>query len=139
MKSQRTRVSAYGLVTNADQILLCRISKALPRWQGQWTLPGGGIDFGEAPQDAMVREVEEETGLIVTPTTVATVHSFYEEGQHEDFHGIWVIYHTRLLGGTLQDEVMGTTDQCAWWPQAKLETIGLVNLAKLGIELAFQT
>ena len=56
MKLQRTRVSAYGLVTDPDRILLCRVSKALPRWQGQWTLPGGGINFGEAPQDAMVRE-----------------------------------------------------------------------------------
>ncbi|MEM9004452.1 MAG: NUDIX domain-containing protein [Cyanobacteria bacterium P01_F01_bin.86] len=138
MKSQRTRVSAYGLVTDADRILLCRVSNALPRWQGQWTLPGGGLDFGEAPQDAMVREVEEETGLIVVPKTVATVHSFYAEDQHEDFHGIWVIYHTRLLGGTLRDEVVGTTDRCQWWLQTDLKTIELVNLALLGINLIFQ-
>ena len=138
MKLQRTRVSAYGLVTDADRILLCRVAKVLPRWQGQWTLPGGGSNFSEAPQDAMVREVEEETGLIVAPTTVATVHSFYEEGQHEDFHGIWVIYYTQLLGGALRDEVMGTTDRCQWWPQTDLKTIELVNLAKLGVNLCFQ-
>ncbi len=47
MKEKYTRVSAYGLVTHDSKILLCRISKQLPRWQGQWTLPGGGIDFGE--------------------------------------------------------------------------------------------
>ncbi|MEM9809186.1 MAG: NUDIX hydrolase, partial [Cyanobacteria bacterium P01_D01_bin.56] len=85
-----------------------------------------------------VREVDEETGLIVAPTTVATVHSFYEEGEHEHFHGIWIIYHTQLLGGTLRDEVMGTTDRCAWWPQAQLETIKLVSLARLGVNLVFQ-
>ncbi|MEM6252301.1 MAG: NUDIX domain-containing protein [Cyanobacteria bacterium P01_D01_bin.156] len=137
MKRQRTRVSAYGLVMKAEHILLCRVSKALPLWQGQWTLPGGGINFGEAPEDAMVREVTEETGLLVKPTQVATVHSFYEESEKQDFHGIWVIYHTQFLGGTLRHEVMGTTDQCAWWNLKDLENLQLVNLAKLGVKLAF--
>ena len=117
-KPQRTRVAAYGLVTGglvtdgsgaenngpddesataADKrILLCRISPALPRWVGQWTLPGGGIDFGEDPKDAMVREVEEETGLIVVPKDVATIDSLYADDPHEEFHGVRILYHLIL-------------------------------------------
>lgn len=39
---QRTRVAAYGLITDGEHILLCRISQELPRIAGLWTLPGGG-------------------------------------------------------------------------------------------------
>ncbi|MEL6940020.1 MAG: hypothetical protein AAFO84_12580 [Cyanobacteria bacterium J06598_1] len=43
-KSQHTRVSAYGLVTDHEnRILLCRLSREIPRWEGYWTLPGGGL------------------------------------------------------------------------------------------------
>ena len=72
---QVTRVSAYGLILLESRILLCRISNHLPLDAGFWTLPGGGIDFGEDPADAMVREVHEETGLIVRPLAIAGIDS----------------------------------------------------------------
>ena len=55
-KRQITRVAAYGLMLQDDSMMLCRISGAVPNYKGQWTLPGGGLDFGEDPADAVVRE-----------------------------------------------------------------------------------
>jgi len=60
-----TRVSAYGLLRRDDQMLLCRLSERVGMNPGCWTLPGGGLDFGEDPEDAVVREFKEETGLLV--------------------------------------------------------------------------
>ena len=40
---------------------------------GRWGLPAGAIDPGESPAEAIVREVREESGLIVRPTRVAGV------------------------------------------------------------------
>ncbi len=40
---------------------------------GQWSLPGGAIDPGEAPAQALVREVHEETGLVVRPVRLVGV------------------------------------------------------------------
>src|SRR3954463_2614617 len=40
---------------------------------GLWDLPAGAIDPGETPAQAIVREVREETGLIVEPTAIAGV------------------------------------------------------------------
>ena len=55
-----TRISAYGLLRDADRILLCRLSQGVAG-AGMWTLPGGGIEFGEHPEAAMIREVEGST------------------------------------------------------------------------------
>ena len=52
-----------GWSATADQVLLTRLGRSMHK--GLWTLPGGGLDFGERPVDAVVRELHEETGLDV--------------------------------------------------------------------------
>lgn len=130
-----TRVGAYGLILDSDQILLCRMSSQLPHLAGKWTLPGGGIEFREDPVDAMIREVREETGLRVDAAGLAAVNSNAVDTDHGRYHGIRIIYHTRLLGGELTNEVDGTTDLCRWWPINETPNIDLVDLAAAGIKL----
>ena len=60
---QIQRVAAYGLVRDGGRVLLTRLGRSMHK--GLWTLPGGGVDFGERPVDAVVRELHEETGLDV--------------------------------------------------------------------------
>lgn len=134
---QVTRVSAYGLILQESRILLCRISNHLPLDAGFWTLPGGGIDFGEDPADAMVREVHEETGLIVRPLAIAGIDSFFVRETEREFHGIRIIYRTEVVGGVLRYEVDGTTDLCAWWSPEEARGLPIVNLVSAGLELAF--
>ena len=131
-KTQRTRIAAYGIIIQDDNILLCRLSDQIPTLQGQWTLPGGGLEFGEHPEEAMVREVQEETGLDVHPVNVLGIHTLRRENPDELFHSIRIVYQTELLGGKLRFEPEGTTDMCQWHPLSevdKLEVVGLVNAA----------
>jgi 8-oxo-dGTP pyrophosphatase MutT (NUDIX family) len=60
-----TRVAAYAVCADERRrILLCRIAPGSTRDRdGWWTLPGGGVDHGEHPSDAVLRELREETGL----------------------------------------------------------------------------
>lgn len=58
------RLAAYALlVDDAGRVLLSR--EPVGRLPGPWLLPGGGVEHGEHPEQAVVREVQEETGLDV--------------------------------------------------------------------------
>ena len=134
---QWTRVSAYGVVLNEGRIVLCRLHRDVDPRQ-RWTLPGGGIDFGEDPVDAMVREVLEETGLIVTPGPLAGVDAVRLEANGRDIHAVRIIYFAELVGSAgLTFEEAGSTDRCAWWTRAEAQALGLVSLAQIGLDHAY--
>jgi 8-oxo-dGTP diphosphatase len=135
------RVAAYNVCVDADdRLLLCRLSE-ITEAPGSWTLPGGGIDFGEHPADAAVRELREETGLIGHIAELLTVDSMHRparrrEGGHE-YHSIRIIYRTVIDGGTLTHETNESTDRAAWCTRLELETLPLVSTGALGVQLAY--
>jgi 8-oxo-dGTP diphosphatase len=138
---RRTRIGSYSLcVDGSGRILLARLS-ALEVDVGAWTMPGGGIEFGEHPDAAAVRELEEETGLIGEIVDVAGIFSHvYRKSTFSgggDLHFLGIIYRMRIVGGELRDEVDGTTDTCAWLSPAELASLRLVELARFGVRLAF--
>jgi ADP-ribose pyrophosphatase YjhB (NUDIX family) len=137
----RTRLGAYSLcLDDQNRILLARLSPVEVE-VGAWTLPGGGVDFGEHPDRAAIRELEEETGLLGELEGVAGIFShLYEKSRWAkgaDLHFLGVVYRVRVVGGELRDEIDGTTDRCAWFSPDELREIRLVYLAKFGVGLAF--
>lgn len=118
---QRQRIAAYGLIRSEEKVLLTRIS-ARGYHAGAWTLPGGGVEHGEAPADALRRELTEECG--VTAGAVGTLLGVHDEhftgtapdGRLEDYHGVHLVFVVNLDAGSQPRvvEVGGTTDSVAW-------------------------
>ncbi|HEY7131537.1 MAG TPA: NUDIX domain-containing protein [Candidatus Limnocylindrales bacterium] len=140
-RAGRTRLGAYALCTDdAGRMLLARLS-AVEVDVGAWTLPGGGVHFGEHPDEAVLRELEEETGLTGQIEDVAGIFSHvYPHSRAAggaDLHFLGILYHVRPTGGMLRDEVDGTTDAARWLSRDELANVRLVEIAALGVALAF--
>jgi len=121
-----TRVAAYGLCEDSGRLLLARLSE-VTELPGHWTLPGGGIDHGEHPRDAVVRELYEETGLRGRPTELLGVDSFQRsragaDDGLESYHAVRVLYRVEVEStGPLQViDQGGSTDDVAWAALAAL-------------------
>lgn len=67
------RIAVRGLIMHEGKFLLMKRSKLARGEHGFWELPGGGLDFGEAPEEALKREIEEEAQMeveVVKPLSV---------------------------------------------------------------------
>ena len=131
----RTRIGAYGLVLQRQRLLLCRISPSVPEWAGWWTLPGGGVEFGEHPEGAMIREVREETGLVVRAAGLAGLDSLVVPGADPAVHSLRILYFTEVLEGALRNEVDGSTDLCEWHPLESVRMLPIVGLVETALDL----
>jgi len=126
-----------------QRILLCRIAPGHWSGVGEWTLPGGGLDFGERPRDGALRELTEETGLVGQIAELVEVLSWTGRWRHpeddvdEAYHGIQIVYRTRIVGGSLRHEVAGSTDTAGWFTRQEATALPLVELAQEGLRLAF--
>ncbi len=126
---------SYGVLVDDGRVVLVRSSN--PHHDPPlWWLPGGGIDFGEAPEDALIREFAEETGLIVNaPQLVGVTSDERRRDNGERLHTVRILYTVRLTGGSLRDEAAGTTDLARWFQLAEVDDVNLADYARRALEL----
>ena len=63
MKNVRFHITVKGIVVLDNKILLLKRVKPSTDGLGFWELPGGGLEYGETPNQALIRELKEDTGL----------------------------------------------------------------------------
>lgn len=134
--ARRTRVAAY-LVAIADRaIVLSRIAPGYPG-AGSWTLPGGGVEWGEHPEDALRREVFEEAGFVLDAVHFVGIDSrvYDADGRHTALHAIRLIYTADVAGTPRVTEDDGSVDAARWFPLADLPTTPTVDLVEAGLRL----
>ena len=71
----QTRTTCRAILLKGDKVLLSYETKT-----DQWMVPGGGVEEGETEEDAVIREVREETGFLIKPTDkFLEIDEFYED------------------------------------------------------------
>lgn len=131
------RFSTYARATDAaGRILFAKIAAGYPS-AGRWHLPGGGTDVGEAPSDALLREVAEETGQVGTIGRLLSVSHRHNpvargwEGYPINWHTIRVVYEMAVEEPTEPrvTETAGSTVEATWMRPAEIDRRALTDLA----------
>jgi 8-oxo-dGTP diphosphatase len=98
---ERPIVGVGAVILEGDRVLL--IERGREPLKGRWSLPGGAVELGETCAEAIVREVREETGLLVEAGPIVAVLDRFrrdEEGRVA-YHFVLIDFLCRPIGGTL--------------------------------------
>ena len=126
MKFRRPFKTARCVLRFEDQFLLAIHSSFWARTNKRWGLPGGSIERGEAPADAMRRELEEELELHLTDFTEIGAF-YYKDGEH------------MVYGADVDYRITSYDDRellaLQWFDLPRLQTLEAQRMLHAGYEL----
>lgn len=145
--NEHKHLGAYGLVIKDNKILL--IKKVTGPYDGKLDLPGGTIEFGERPENALKREFLEETGIEIKKYTLYDSDSVSFEWLYKEknikFHHIGIFYKIEEYTNTIKnkieidnqnDDSMGAEFyNISQLNKKDLSAIAILELEKLGYKL----
>ncbi|MFW9853721.1 MAG: NUDIX domain-containing protein [Candidatus Thorarchaeota archaeon] len=119
-------IGVGGVVINDGKVLLVKLTYGPA--QGKWLIPGGMVDPGETLGEAVRREVEEETGMVVEPVGILSVRSMVRTG--DGLTDLYCIFLCVLVD--TPDSIPHANDgveitEVAWFPLDRLERDKLVT------------
>ena len=121
---RRPEIAVGGIVVVDNHLLL--VERGRPPAVGQWSVPGGRLEWGEAMEVAVVREVREETGL----ETVCGEFVGWVERSSADTHFVILDFMARPVSeshGLPELEAADDAADAAWVPLDELEKLPLVE------------
>jgi 8-oxo-dGTP diphosphatase len=124
----------YVIDKNQDAVLMIhRVKKTNDYHQGKWNGLGGKFEFGESPEDCAIREIREESGLVVQNLNLKGFITFPIFDGVEDWYVF--LFTTDEFTGELIDSAEGNLE---WVPINELTNINLWDGDKLFIPWLFE-
>ncbi|WAJ74123.1 bifunctional nicotinamide-nucleotide adenylyltransferase/Nudix hydroxylase [Moraxella bovis] len=106
-------VTADALVVQAGHVLL--IERGGEYGRGLYALAGGFLDKDESLLDCALRELQEETGLIISPSTLKASHTFDAPDRSARGRTVTTVFYFELTGDKLPDVAGGDDASLAFW------------------------
>jgi 8-oxo-dGTP diphosphatase len=112
----KKRIEVVGAVIVRDNLILCAKRGPAAKLAGMWEFPGGKIEVGETPQDALVREIAEELDCTIS------VGEYINTAEYEYDFGVVVLatYYCELTAGS---PLPSEHEAIAWLPPHQLDSL----------------
>jgi mutator protein MutT len=124
-----------ALIFEGRNILL--VERAKEPLKGYWSIPGGIVEAGEKLEDAVRREVREETGLEIEPLAMFEIFEriMPDSEMRPEYHYVLIDYMCRVVGGQLA--AASDVSQAAWVSEQNLREYRLTEGTLAVVERAF--
>ncbi|MEM9584263.1 MAG: NUDIX domain-containing protein [Pseudomonadota bacterium] len=136
------RPAAYVIAHDEQaRILLTQFEIVGHPLSGAWTLPGGGMEWGEQAHETATRELKEETGLQGEVGSLLAAQSEWFEASEamsgQPGHSIRLIFEGRIFAGELKKDFCDddTTVAAAWFALDEVSRLNRVDLVDFAIGL----
>ena len=120
-----------AIINKEGKLFLALRSQKTKNERGLWETPGGGLEFGEKMEEAIIREMNEEYGIKINPIRV--LHVFDHLLPEEKQHWIAISFLAEIESGEPIIKEPRKCDQIGWFTLAEIEKMPLTLTAKMDI------
>jgi len=118
-----------GVLWHNDKVLL--VKRGHNPGKGMWTIPGGYVDQEESIGEAVIREIQEETGIIAKPLSIIGLRD-----RPTERHDTYVIFLMQFLGGKLQAQPEEVSD-LGFFTLKECQTLPIASLSLGALEASY--
>jgi mutator protein MutT len=132
------RVSVRAIIYKNERTLLLRRASGRETILGKYELPGGKIDYGEQPEDAIGRYLHDEAGLVIRRAQLFDVLSYIDHDNH-DTQYIFILYLVSLDRSDAKITLSSNYDHYIWEKMSDIHQSDLTESAKLLLGISQQS
>ncbi len=123
--SGNRHLAVVAILQNSDNkvLLIQRDEPTSPHIHGKWHFPGGGIEFGEDPADAVLREVNEEVGPLEVQLLSRRPIIFSHHYEKDNIHAVVLGFPVMYLHGDIDISKEETVGKVGWFSLQEVEEL----------------
>lgn len=131
------RIAVRGIIRVDEKTLLMRRANGRPSILGKYELPGGKLEYGEQPEDALTRYLKDEAGLTIQTAQLFDVLT-YVDHDDRDIQYIFILYLVSLGLGGNKVALSQNYDQYEWKKMSNIHQEQLTESSKLLLGISQQ-
>jgi len=131
------RIAVRAIIRKDEKTLLLRRSNGRPSILGKFELPGGKIDYGEQPEDALARHLRDDMGVAIQTAQLFDVLTYIDHDDR-DIQYVFLLYLVSLAPGEASVRLSQRYDQYVWRKISNIQQSQLTESAKLLLGISQQ-